>query len=392
MRLHASRAEGPFSSVWLLLESAALQLTKPPCRHKMKLIFDAHLDLSMNAIEWNRDLTQTLDHIRQREIGKLDKRDRGKAVISLEEMRRGKIGLCIATQIARYVATDNPLPGWNSPEIAWAVTQSQLAWYRAMEEAGAMVQITDCASLDRHLQRLNDDATDRFPIGYVLSLEGADSLLTPKHLERAYGQGLRAVGPAHYGPGRYSPGTGMTGGLTAMGRELLAEMQRLGVVLDVTHLTDEAFWEALEIFDGPVWASHSNCRTLVPDQRQQSDQQIRELIARGAVIGAAFDAWMLHANWIRGVTWPTEANVSIATVVDHIDHVCQIAGNARHSGIGSDLDGGYGREQCPYDLNTITDLQRVGELLGQRGYSNDDIDAILHGNWIRRLREVWSGS
>jgi membrane dipeptidase len=160
----------------------------------------------------------------------------------------------------------------------------------------------------------------------------------------------------------------------------------------VTHLTDEAFWEALELFDGPLWASHSNCRALVPDQRQLTDQQIRELIAREAVIGAAFDAWMLYPNWVRGVTWPTEANVTIATVVDHIDHVCQIAGNARHSGIGSDLDGGFGREQCPNDLNTIADLQRVGLLLNERGYSREDIDAILHGNWIRRLREVWSGS
>ena len=356
----------------------------------MKLIFDAHLDLSMNAIEWNRDLTQSLDHLRRRELGKLDKRDRGRAVVTLEEMRRGHIHLCIATQIARYVAPDNPLPGWNSPEIAWAITQAQLAWYRAMEDAGEMVQIADRASLEQHLQLLTDlDAKARVPIGYVLSLEGADSLLTPRHLERAYAQGLRAVGPAHYGAGRYSPGTGSSGGLTTSGRELLREMQRLNVVLDVTHLTDDAFWEALDCFDGPIWASHSNCRALVPDQRQLTDEQIRELISRGAVIGAAFDAWMLHPDWIRGMTWPSEAGVTIATVVDHIDHVCQIAGNARHSGIGSDLDGGYGRDQCPADLNTIADLERVAELLAQRGYSPEDLDAIMYGNWIRKLREIW---
>lgn len=351
------------------------------------LIFDAHLDLAMNAVEWNRDLTQTLDHVRARELGKTDRKDRSRGVVTLPEMRRGRIGLCIATQIARYVGPGNPLPGWHSAEIAWAITQAQLAWYRAMEEAGQMVQIVDRASLDQ-VVALWQTPPDNAPIGYLLSLEGADSILTPAHLERAYAQGLRAVGPAHYGTGRYSPGTGSTGGLTAMGRQLLQEMQRLGMVLDVTHLTDEAFWEALDLFDGPVWASHSNCRALVPDGRQFDDRQIRALIDRGAVIGAAFDAWMLYPGWIRGVTTPQQANVTIATVVDHIDHVCQLAGDALHAGIGSDLDGGYGREQCPRDLNSIADLQRVADILRQRGYSEADVTAIMHGNWIAKLREV----
>ncbi len=167
-------------------------------------------------------------------------------------------------------------------------------------------------------------------------------------------------------------------------------MQTLGLVLDVTHLTDEAFWEALDLFDGPVWASHSNCRTLVPDQRQFDDRQLRALIERGAVIGAVCDAWMLYPGWIKRVTTPEQAGVTIATVVDHIDHVCQLAGNARHSGIGSDLDGGYGLEQCPRDLTSIADLQRIAQILAERGYPEQDISAIMHGNWIRRLREAWS--
>jgi membrane dipeptidase len=351
------------------------------------LVFDAHLDLSMNAVEWNRDLTQTLEHVRAREVGKTDRKDRTRGVVTLPEMRRGKVGLCIATQIARYVGPGNPLPGWHSPEIAWAITQAQLAWYRTMEEAGQMVQITDRASLEKVVDLWRDPPADA-PIGYVLSLEGADSLVNLEYLERAYAQGLRAVGPAHYGTGRYAAGTGSEGGLTRLGRQLLREMQRLGMVLDVTHLTDRAFWEALELFDGPVWASHSNCRALVPDGRQFDDRQLRALIQRGAVIGAAFDAWMLYPGWIRGVTTPQEANVTIATVVDHIDHVCQLAGNAHHSGIGSDLDGGYGREQCPRDLQSIADLQRVADILRQRGYSREDVAAIMHGNWIRKLREV----
>ena len=98
------------------------------------LIFDAHLDISMNAVEWNRDLTQSIDHVRDREMGMLDQLDRGKGILTFDEMRKGEMGLCIATQIGRYVAPDNPRPGWNSPEIAWAITQAQLAWYRVMEE------------------------------------------------------------------------------------------------------------------------------------------------------------------------------------------------------------------------------------------------------------------
>ncbi|MEK6234338.1 MAG: hypothetical protein N2C14_06480, partial [Planctomycetales bacterium] len=112
---------------------------------------DAHLDLSMNAVLWNRDLTVSLDEMRRREEGQTDKPDRGLGVITLPEMRRGEIGLCVATLIARYVKKDNPLPGYHSPEIAWAVTQAELAWYRAMEERGEMVAVVDRESLDRHV-------------------------------------------------------------------------------------------------------------------------------------------------------------------------------------------------------------------------------------------------
>jgi membrane dipeptidase len=315
-------------------------------------------------------------------------------------MRRGHIGLCIATQIARYVAEGNPLPGWHAPEIAWAQTQGQLAWYRAMEDRGEMVQIADRAALDRHLalwetRSVSEGITPArsasegpLPIGYILSLEGADSIVDLSYLERAYASGLRALGPAHYGPGRYSPGTGAAGGLTAAGRELVKEMRRLGIVLDVTHLTDEAFWEALDLYDGPVWASHNNCRALVPHQRQFSDEQLKELIRREAVIGAAFDAWMMVPGWVRGKTTPTETGVKIETIVDHIDHICQLAGTSRHCAIGSDLDGGYGTEQTAMDLDSIADLARLTDILARRGYSQEDVAGIMHGNWIRKFREA----
>ncbi|MEW6156343.1 MAG: membrane dipeptidase [Verrucomicrobiota bacterium] len=365
------------------------------------LIFDAHLDLSMNALEWNRDLRRPIDEIRAREAGLTDKPDRTRGTVCLPEMRRGRIGICVATQIARYVKPQNKLPGWHSPEQAWAQTQGQLAWYRAMEEAGEMFQIHDGATLEKHLDLWNSganssgdhgsSATKPLPIGYILSLEGADSMISLKHLERSFAQGLRAVGPAHYGPGTYAQGTDATGGIGVRGRELLKEMDRLGVILDVTHLCDDSFWEAVDHFEGPLWASHSNVRSLVPHNRQFTDEQIKYLVGRGAVIGGALDAWMMVPGWIRGKTTPQSAGVTLDTLVDHIDHVCQIAGNASHSGIGSDLDGAFGREQSPADLDTIADLARLPELFAARGYKPEEIEGIMHRNFIAFLRKVWTG-
>lgn len=353
-------------------------------------VVDAHLDLSMNALEWNRDLRLPVQQINEREQGLTDKPDRGRATVSLPELRKGKIGLVVATQIARFVARGNPLPGWHSPEQAWAQTQGQLAWYRAMEAAGEMVQVNSLPSLDQHLQIWQNGRDDtKKPIGYILSLEGADSIVTVQHLETAFNYGLRAVGPAHYGPGRYAQGTDATGGLGKDGRALLKEMERLGIILDATHLCDDSFWEAMDHFNGPVWASHNNVRALVPHNRQFSDDQIRELLRRGAVIGGALDAWMMVPGWKRGESTPEAMDCRLETLIDHLDHICQIAGNARHIGIGSDLDGAFGREQCPHDLHTIADLQNLPALFRKRGYSEEDIQNIMHGNWIRFLREAW---
>lgn len=353
------------------------------------LIFDAHLDLSLNAVDWNRDLTRPIAEIRDRERGLTDRPGRANNTVCLPEMRRAKIGICVATQLARYVKPGNPLPGWKSPRQAWAQTQGQLAWYRAMEEAGEMVQITDRKTLEAQITLWSGDPPPDAPIGYILSLEGADSILTPAHLERAHAQGLRAVGPAHYGPGTYAQGTNASGGLGVRGRELLAEMDRLGMILDATHLCDESFWEALDHFDGPVWASHSNCRALVPHNRQFSDEQIRALADRGAVIGGVLDAWMMRPGWILGESTPQSAGVLMRHMVDHTEHICQLTGNALHCGIGTDLDGEFGREQSPADLDTIGDLPRYQELFAERGFSEADIAGFMYGNFIRLLRKAW---
>jgi membrane dipeptidase len=352
---------------------------------------DIHLDLSMNALEWNRNLRLPVSDINSRETGKTDLAGRGGATVSLPALRDGNTGLVVATQLARYVAPGNPLPGWHSPEQAWAQTQGQLAWYRAMEEAGEMVQITDLHHLENHLSLWNDTRNNEFkPIGYILSLEGADSLVTLKHLERAFAYGLRALGPAHYGPGRYANGTDATGKMGNEGIDLLKEMDRLNMILDATHLCDDAFWQALDIFKGPVWASHNNCRSIVNHNRQYSDEQLKALIERGAIIGAAMDAWMIVPGWVRKVSTPKEMNCSLDSVVNHIDHICQLAGHTKNICIGSDLDGGFGKEQCPYDIDTIVDLQKFPVLLAARGYNTADVDAFMYGNSLRFLRNAWS--
>ena len=354
-------------------------------------IIDAHLDLAMNALEWNRDLKQPVAQLREREKGLKDKPDRGRNTVSLPALREGKTGLVVATQIARYVRKGSPLPGWHSPEQAWAQSQGQLAWYQAMAEAGEMAQVTDKDSLEAQINKWEDLSVPDHdkPVGFILSLEGADSLVNLSYLEKAYGYGLRALGPAHYGEGRYAGGTGTEDGFSEAGKTLLKEMDALHMILDITHLTDLGFRQALEIYQGPVWASHHNCRALVKNQRQLTDDQIWILTERGAVIGGVLDAWMLTDGWIRGISIPKTMGTDLNRLIDHYDHICQIAGNANHIAIGSDLDGMFGTEQSPYDMYTIADLQKLPDLLRKRGYATSDVQNILHGNWLRFLRKAW---
>ena len=368
------------------------------------LIMDIHLDLAMNAIVYNRDLRWSHERIRRWEVLQTDKPGRGHHVVCLPEMRRGRMGLCVATQNGRYSPFFHRLPGWNSPEQAWSHTQGELAWYREMERVGQLTPIRNLTELNQHLElwqspqpaeELNPDfnehqKTPRLPIGYVRSLEGADSIVTLGHLEKSHEDGLRALGLSHYGPGVYAHGTDDEGPLPARGKELLKKMDELGIILDLTHLCDDSFWDALKNFNGPVWASHQNCRELAPWNRQFDDSMIKAVIERGGVLGMAFDAIMMVPGWDYKKTTPQSAGLRIERICDHIDHICQIAGNANHVGIGTDLDGGYGTEQMPMDLDSIADLQKIPPLLEKRDYSQEDIGAIMSGNMIEFLRRAWS--
>ena len=360
-----------------------------------KLIFDCHLDISMNAMEFNRDQRWTQEQIRRSELSDpfitpAAERHRARNTVCFPELRRGRIGIIVATQIARYSPRFHNLPGWRSPEQAWAQTQGQLAYYRTMEDCGEMLQLRTWSDVEAHAAKwlaASDAEAATLPIGYLLSLEGADSIVSWRHLEKSRADGLIALGPVHYGPGIYGHGTDDEGPLTPRGRELLKEMERLGIILDVTHLCDESMRDALDHFSGPVWASHHNCRALANWNRQLADEQIRELVARGAVIGMAFDAIMMVHGWAHKRSTPQEFCLRIEKICDHIDHICQLVGNARHVGIGTDLDGGFGTEQTPLDLDSIADIAKLDTLLAHRGYSAADIEGILRENFFRFLRE-----
>jgi membrane dipeptidase len=362
------------------------------------IIFDAHLDLAWNAVDFNRDLRMSVAEIRRSESGMTGK-SRGCNTVSFPELRRGGVVIFIATLLARLLRSGpNPaVQRYTSMEAAYGAACGQLAYYRAMEQAGWLRWIKDRPTLDSHVRAWQSSGEHEAqasalqePLGFILSMEGADPVLSPDQVHEWYTAGLRIIGPAHYGVSPYAHGTVTEGGLFPQGPALLKAMEQVGMILDVTHLADQSFDEALDIYGGPVLASHHNCRALVPHQRQLTDEQIKRLIGRGAVIGAAFDAWMLYPGWVRGQTTPQQAGVKIETVVNHIDRVCQIAGNSRHAAIGSDLDGGFGKEQSPMDLDTIADLQRLPELLRARGYNSEAIEGIMYGNWVRFFKEAWT--
>jgi membrane dipeptidase len=355
-------------------------------------IFDAHLDLAWNAVQWGRDLTLPLEQVRASEKQMTDHRARGQGTVSLPEMRRAEIGVCLATVLARCRPDFRPKDGFNrrdldSPVQAMtsAIGRGQMAYYHLLERQGQIRILRTRQQLQQHWQAWTN-APDKEPIGVIVAMEGADPMIDVAQAREWFDLGLRCCGMAHYGQGAYAMGTGSEGSLTARGRELLKEFRRLGMVADLTHCAEPGWFEVLDTFDGPVHASHNMCRALVPGDRQFSDEQIKRLIERGGVIGMALDAWMLYPGWIIAKTTPEV--VSLEAVADHVDHICQLAGATRHVGIGSDLDGGFGTEQVPRDMNSIFDLQKLDGILRRRGYSDPDVEGIFYGNWLRFFGEA----
>ncbi len=357
----------------------------------MRYIFDAHLDLSLNALHLNRDLTLDLEELNKKEKGMTDLLCRANAVLTMPELQKAGMAFCLATVLARWNPNQSPKNGFNRADLDYATRQitgsiayGQATYYTFLEETGHLCMIKTKQDLELHWKQFVDKKGGTLPVGYILAMEGADPITRVEHAEEWHEAGLRVASLTHYGTSAYAGGTGTSAGLTDEGRKLLKKFEKLGIVLDLSHLSDKAFDEALDSFSGPVMASHNNCRALVPGGRQYSDEQIRRIVARGGVIGISFDAWMLAKGWVRGTS--KADTVPLTAVVDHIDHICKLADSLDHVALGTDLDGGYGNEQTPKEIRRYTDMQKLAAVLSERGYSGADIDRIFHGNWLNFFR------
>ena len=367
------------------------------------LILDGHLDLAYNALFHRRDLTQDINELREREDPRppgpshpdsLRERKRqespakGTATVSLSEMRRGHVGIALSTIMSRVQMPTGTLDdGARTQLAAHALGQAHLHYYKALERAGHLRFIRSAEDLDARLLDWSNPSLET-PLGLILSMESADPILGPDQVGWWHDQGLRSVGLTHFGANTWGHGTGTQGGLYACAYPLLDALAETNIALDLTHAADLTFWQLLDYWQGPVHASHCMCRALVPGQRHLSDDMIKALIDRGGVIGIVFAEFMLNpeVDFDDPSTYPRTARRSMSAAIDHIDHMAQLSGDVDHVGIGSDLDGGYGTEQCPMDVQSIADLQLLETLLKERGYSHTQCEQIFHHSFLRVLR------
>lgn len=349
-------------------------------------IFDAHLDLALNGVDWNRDLRQSVDDLRAQETaaGMTDP-GRQHNTLSLPELRHAKVAVCLTTLLARLETAIDHSFGWTSPHTCYAMAHAHLAYYRALEKDGMLRMLTTASQLKEHWQSYLTAPT-KAPLGFILTMEGADPILQPDTVREFHAHGLRALGLTHYGANRYGGGTRSEVGLSWTALELLKICEELQITIDMTHLSDVAFWQVAEKFSGRIHASHQNARAICDWQRQFSDAQIQCVIEREGVLGIALDVIMLQDGFVRGRTAPA---VNLERAVDQIDHIRSLAGGSvRHIGIGTDLDGGYGYEQTPSDLNRYRDVQRLAGIMQRRGYTHEEIEAVFYGNWLRFFSEA----
>jgi len=364
------------------------------------LIIDGDYPMAYGAIDLNRDLTKPIDEVRR--VGPPDSRNQmspdSETMATLPEMRRGKIAAALVKIAARIERSGSPLPGCRSGEAACAVAQSNLAYYRILETTKQARILRTRSDLTEHMHSwASIEDHSEMPVGFILGLEGADPILWPEQVGQWWDNGVRVVSLSHYGTSTYchGTGTGTEGGLFPLAKDLLREMDSLGMILDVTHASDASVWQSLDLFSGPVLASHQNCRALVPGERQFPDDILQAIIRRGAVIGISMDTWMLYKpghNWSAKTSSRrdlfTREAVTLEDFADHIDHVCQLAGNSRHAAIGGDTDGQGGRDGAPAEIDTLADYQKLIDVLARRGYTNDDIENVMVRNW-QRFFETW---
>jgi membrane dipeptidase len=374
--------------------------------HPELLIIDGHLDMAANALALRRDLTQPVQVLREREGGirrrsghkdSLERRqgplipEQGPATVSLPEMRAGRVGIMVSTLMCRVQASGpDTTHAARTREAAYAVARSHLAYYQALIRQGEISWIRDIPELEACI-RAWENPSLQTPVGLILSMESADPILGPEQVPEWHEAGLRSVSLTHFGSNTYGHGTGARGGLFPSAYPLMDALRKTGIVLDLTHAAELAFWQILDYWDGPVHASHCNCRALVPGQRHLTDDMLKAIAGRGGVIGMVFAEAMLNPAWVweDPVTQRLTATRSMSAVVEHVDHICQLLGNTDHVALGTDLDGGYGRDLAPTDLDTIADLQKFVGILRSRGYREEDVRKIAHGNLIQFFRQAW---
>jgi membrane dipeptidase len=352
------------------------------------LIVDAHEDLAWNIATHGRDYTHSARWIREREARSKTPTCAGNSLLGLRDWLRGEVALIFATL---FVAPIRSQSGpWDTQVYTSAGDAHRLAnaqldiYHRLAEEHDRFRLVVTQGDLQAVLAGWNEQSPpDERLIGLLLSMEGADPILEPEEVEAWYERGLRAVGLAWEGT-RYAGGTHEPGPLTGVGFALLEVMSDLNMILDLSHLAEEAYFQAVEVYDGVVIASHSNPRRFLPTTRGLSDEMIALLAERDGVIGIVPYNQFLKPGWRRG---DRRGGVSLTVVVDAIDHVCQVTGSHRHVGIGSDFDGMVGLEHVPVEVDSVADLQKLSGLLAERGYEDGQIADILSGNWLRLLRE-----
>ncbi|GIV95647.1 MAG: peptidase [Herpetosiphonaceae bacterium] len=339
-------------------------------------IIDAHLDIAWNAIALGRDPTLPIAESRRREEGSPLAEREGEVTVSLAELRSAGAAIVFATLFVLPEGVESTLEAiaYSTPEQAHEQALAHLEYYRNLEQRGIVQIVTSRQSLH--------DVTEHGALGLVLLMEGADPIRTPEELSFWYEAGVRIVGPAWQAT-RYCGGTNAPGPLTALGRELLAEMDRRSLALDLSHMAEESFWQALELFQGPVIASHSNCRTFIPTDRHLSDAMIRAIVERDGVIGVLPYNGFLVAEWDG-----CKDSVGLEDVLRHIEHICSVAGDRLHVGIGSDFDGGFGRQGIPREFDSWADLALLAQGLSSAGWSEQEVAGFMGGNWLRWLERV----
>lgn len=292
----------------------------------------------------------------------------GIPTVGLPDLNRGRVGLICGT-LFTAAKTYHRL-GYTSAEEAFAIASTQMRWYQQQERAGRM-------RLVRRASDLPSPGDPGTTLHSIPLMENADPILNPDHVHHWFAQGVRIVGMA-WKQTRYAGGTGFPGGLTAAGRALVPKLDEAGMIHDISHLAEASFWQLLDLTDRPVMASHSNCRTLVPTDRQLSNEMIKAIVDRGGVIGINFYDRFLIAPSIREMR-----RAKLTDVMDHVKLICDIAGNADHVGIGTDFDGGLGREQIPEEITTAADLAKLEEVAQRAGLTPADARKLMGGNWLR---------